>query len=210
MLSGTQPGFRKPGRSGQMVNCLRESFLYSEKRARDLLFDAIEQTLCLNRHEEPMILSRLTRRAAWAAQAVAQQTGYAFGNWDPASKAVLNAMLGAGVLLTPEGKAIRADVTAQATPVSGLKDGYRDLTEAYLVEFLIRKLGDVSTRDHKALAHALFRQFDPTISMEDLEDRVVLLLASLSDRIVLYQDGTYAVRGDTPSVFPLIAQQRVT
>jgi hypothetical protein len=210
MLSGTQPGLRKPGRSGQMVNCLRESFLYSEKRARDMLFDAIEQTLCLQRHEEPMILSRLTRRAAWAAQAAAQQSGYAFGNWDPASKAVLNSMLGAGVLLTSEGTSIPPDVTAQATPVAGLKDRYRDLTEAYLLEVLIAKLGDISTRDHKALAHALFRQFDPAISMEDLEDRVVLLLASLSHRIVLYQDGTYALRGDTPPEFSLVAQPRLT
>ena len=45
-------------------------------------------------------------------------------------------------------------------------------TEAYLIEFLIAKLGDISIRDHKALAHALFRQFDPSVSMEDLEDRV--------------------------------------
>ena len=63
-----------------------------------------------------------------------------------------------------------------------------------MIEFLIEKLGDVSTRDHKALAHALFRQFDPSISMEDFEDRVVILLATLADRLVLYDNGTYAVR----------------
>ena len=60
-----------------------------------------------------------------------------------------------------------------------------------LVEFLILTLGDVTTHDHTALAHALFRQFDPSVSMEDLEDRVVMLLARLADRIAIGADGSY-------------------
>jgi hypothetical protein len=178
-----------------MVHCLRESFVYSEKRARDLLFAAIDEAL-----EEstasgvPPILSRLTREAAERAREAARQTGFEFSNWEIAGRAVTHAMLGAGVLLAGNGAAVRPDITAQATCIAGLKKGFRDITEAYLVELLIRKLGDVSTRDHKAMAHALFRQFDARIPMADLEDRVAVLLAMLSGRVTLKEDGTYAIR----------------
>ncbi len=64
-----------------------------------------------------------------------------------------------------------------------------------MIEFLIAKLGNISIRDHRALAHALFRQFDPSVSMEDLEDRVVLLLATLAGRVCLRQDGVYSIVG---------------
>ncbi|MEO7142486.1 MAG: hypothetical protein ABI165_03185 [Bryobacteraceae bacterium] len=109
------------------------------------------------------------------------------------------AMLKAGVLLTYNGSPVPVGIAAQATPVVGLKEGYRDLTEGYLIEFLIRKLGDVTTRDHRSLAHALFRQFDPSISMDQFEDRVAVLMATLAARIVLNEVGAYAVRNEIQS-----------
>jgi len=178
-----------------MINCLRESFLYSEKRARDILFGAIEILLGTTR-ESPQILCRLTREAAIRANQNAQAVGYEFSNWDAAANAVIRAMLNAGVLLTYDGSPVPVGIAAQATTVVGLKEGYRDLTEGYLVEFLIRKLGDVTTRDHRAVAHALFRQFDPTISMDHFEDRVAMLTATLADRIVLNEVGAYTVRNE--------------
>jgi hypothetical protein len=178
-----------------MVHCLRESFVYCEKRARDLLFVAIEDVLneSIGRGSPP-ILSKLTRDASRRAREMARQTGFAFSNWEIASRALLRAMLGAGVLVTGNGAAVRPDITAQATCIAGLKKGFQDLTEAYLLELLIRKLGDVSTRDHRALAHALFRQFDLRVPMADLEDRVALLLAMLSGRVTVCENGVYAVR----------------
>jgi hypothetical protein len=86
-------------------------------------------------------------------------------------------------------------VEALATPAASLRDGYRDLTESFLLEFLIGRLGDVTVRDHTALAHALFRQFDRNVSMEDQEDRVAILLATLSHRIEL-RGQTYTLRGE--------------
>ena len=183
---------KRPIRSGQMVGCLRESMLYSEKRARDMLFTAVEQIL--SGRSAPPILSRLARESAAAARRAARRAGYEFTNWETASKAVINAMLHAGVLLTANATPVLPGLAAQATPIASLKENHRDRTEAYLLEFLIARLGDVSIRDHKALAHALFRQFDPSISMEDLEDRVVLLLATLAGRVSLREDGMYAVR----------------
>jgi hypothetical protein len=195
-MQSLQPATRagnaqRPTRSQQMVGCLRESMLYSEKRARDLLFDAIEQIL--SRRGASPTLSRLARESATVARLSAQRSGYEFSNWEPASKAVVNAMLHAGVLLSANATPILPGLAAQATPVAALDEKHRDRTEAFLLEFLIAKLHDISIRDHKALAHALFRQFDPSISMEDLEDRVVLLLATLAGRVSIGEDGTYAI-----------------
>ncbi|MFN2570903.1 MAG: hypothetical protein ABR537_04720 [Gemmatimonadales bacterium] len=170
-----------------MADCLRGQLLYSEKRPRDVLFRAVEQ-LVAERSADPMIVSRLTREAAARAREQADASGFAFRHWDTASKAVIKAMLCAGVLLTVEGSAIVPGITAQATTVAALKEHFRDITESFLLEMLITRLLDVTTRDHTALAHALFRQFDPAVPIEELEDRVVILVARLADRIELRGD----------------------
>ena len=176
-------------RSRQMADCLRTTLLYSEKRPRDALFRIIGQLIVeRGRIGQPMILSRLIREAARRARYRAQRVGFEFHHWDTTSRAVMNAMLYAGVLLGTDGIAIPPGITAQATPVGGLVDRYEDLTEAFLLETLVRRLGDVTTRDHRALAHALFRQFDRDVRLEDLEDRVVVLLAQLVDRVELHED----------------------
>ncbi len=185
----TSPRF---ARSGQMVNCLRQELLYSEKRARDLLFAAIAQ-LIGRLPEGSLIVARLTREAATRAREEAERAGYEFMNWDNAAKAVVKALLSSESLLDPGGQPILFSVSAHASPVGSLREDYQDRTEAFLLEFLLRRLGDVTVRDHTALAHALFRQFDRTIPMHDLEDRVVILLARIADRVALDGD-TYAVR----------------
>lgn len=193
---------QRPLRSGQMVQCLRESFMYSEKRARDILFGTIEK-LIETAGDSPFILCRLTRELASRAHQDAEAAGFEFSNWDAAANAVVHAMLNAGVLLMHDGSPVPVGIAAQATMIVALKEDYRDLTEAYLLEFLIRKLGDVTTRDHRAVAHALFRQFDPSISMDDFEDRVAVLMATLADRVALNEAGAYAVRNEVPSSRPL-------
>ena len=142
---------------------------------------------------DPKILTRLTRDAAARARQQAEASGFEFGHWETASKAVVKAMLCAGVLLTSAGEPIPPGITAQATPVAALKDRYQDITEAFLLQVLIDRLGDVTTRDHTALAHALFRQFDRGVPLEDLEDRVVILLAQLAGDVEL-ADEVYSVR----------------
>jgi len=175
-----------------MVACLRGELLYSEKRPRDRLFDAIE-ALVGNSPGLPIL--RLTREAAAAARAASEQSGFGFGNWDVTSRAVVNAMLHAEVLLDRAGRPIPPGIAAQAAPVHGLAPENRDVTEAFLLEFLIRRMGDVTVRDHTALAHALFRQFDKQVSRDEMEDRVVLLLARLADRLELSQERYLPVGG---------------
>jgi hypothetical protein len=187
-------------RSRQMCDCLRKELLYSEKRPRDYLFRAIEQIVSERSSygSDPQILSRLTREAAVRARRQAEGAGLEFGHWETAAKAVVKAMLGAGVLRTSSGDQIQPGITAQATPVAGLKDRYQDITEAYLLLVLIERLGDITTRDHTALAHALFRQFDRGVPLEDLEDRVVILLAQLADEVELVND-VYSLRPREPA-----------
>ena len=185
---------RRFSRSRQMLDCMRRELLYSEKRPRDFIFAAIDELL----HEpgrDPTILSRLRRDATACARRRAAAAGVEFGNWDAAGNAVVRAMLGAGAFLTPCGEVIRPGVEALATAVGSAREGFRDLTESFLLEFLIDRLGDVTQRDHTALAHALFRQFDPNVSMADQEDRVAILLARRSNRIEL-RGQHYALRGE--------------
>jgi len=170
-----------------MADCLRKELLYSEKRPRDTVFVAIEELLAeQERTGEHRILSRLTREAAARAERAA--AGTAAVRWDITSRTVVKAMVGAEVLLTPDGRPIRSGITAQATPVAVVRDQFQDLTEAFLLETLIQRMNDVTTRDHRALAHVLFRQFDRGVPLADLEDRVVVLLARLADRVELRGD----------------------
>jgi len=169
-----------------MANCLRQERLYSEKRPRDAMFRTIEALIAEQQQTgEHRIVSRLTREAAECAERVVGDAGV---RWDITSRTVVNAMIGAEVLLTPDGRPIRSDITAQATPVAVVRDEFEDLTEAFLLETLIQRLNDVTTRDHRALAHVLFRQFDRSVPLADLEDRVVMLLARLADRAELQGD----------------------
>ena len=182
-------------RSREMAACLRSELLYSEKRARDTLFLVIEEILAdQERSGEQRIVSQVAREAAARAQAQ-MPPGADPVRWDVASKTVIKAMIGAGALLRPDGRPVPAGITAQATPVAGLRNGFRDLTEAFLLEVLIERLGDVSVRDHRALAHVLFRQFDREIPVGDLEDRVVVLLARLAGRVELQGDRYVARAG---------------
>jgi hypothetical protein len=171
-------------RSSQMVHCLRSEHLYSEKRARDLLFTAIEGVLS-DRSDTALIVARLTREATSRARLDAEHGGFDFSNWTMAGRAVTNALLSSGSLLNPDGCPIAPGVAANAAVLGRLRADFRDHSEAYLLEFLLRRLGDVTLRDHTALAHALFRQFDPSIPMHDFEDRVAILAARLAGRIGL-------------------------
>jgi len=186
------PGRREYARSVQMSAILREAFLYSEKRARDCVFQAAENALA-NLEIAPTLAS-LIRLALEGARVHAKSIQYDLLNSETVTRAVFNAMLQAGVLLGTDRQPIPVDLRAYASPVSSLAPDFRNETESFLLEFLVAALGDVRTRDHLSLAHVLFRQFDPAVPMADLEDRLVMLFARLSDRIELSPSGTYVIR----------------
>jgi hypothetical protein len=179
-------------RSAQMASALRTAFLYSEKRARDCVFAATESVL-MTASPAPT-LAMLIRSTLQAARDHARLIQYDLLNSETVTRAVFNAMLRAEVLLALDGSSIRVDLRAYATRVRSLAPDFRTQTEAFLLEFLIGTLGDVGTRDHLALAHVLFRQFDPNVPMTDLEERLVTLLAAMEDRIDLSHSGLYRLR----------------
>jgi len=172
-----------------MIDCLRSDFLYTEKRARDILFREIESLL--RKSPDPISVSRLIRSAAARACRRGAGLGVASANWNIASRATVHAMLAAGVLLRPDGSPISRNSAACSAPAAALRPGFHDATEACLLEYLVRKLGDVTPRDHTALAHVLFRQFDDSVPREQLEERVTMLLSAISHRVMLTPSGTY-------------------
>jgi hypothetical protein len=179
-------------RSAQMAAALRGAFLYSEKRARDCVFIATETALA-NMEKAPTLAS-LIRSTLHAARAHAKKIQFELLNSETVTRAVFNAMLQADVLLGLDGQSIRVDLRAHAACVGSLSPDFRDETESFLLEFVIGAVADIRPRDHLSLAHVLFRQFDPNIPMADLEDRLALLLAGLSDRIELSPTGIYVAR----------------
>ena len=180
-------------RTAQMIERLRRESLYTEKRVRDRLFDALETAL--TKSPTPPLLSRLVRDAANQARREGNRDAFALSNskWEIAARAVGNSILGARAFLTEDGVTLEPGVRAHATPVGALKPDFRDRSEAFLLEFLIARFGNIGTRDHVALAHTLFRQFDARVPVAALEDRIRTLLASLDGRITLREDGIYAL-----------------
>jgi len=185
------PGADRFSRATRMIERLRRESLYTEKRVRDRLFAAMESALANS--PTPPLLSRLVRDAANQARREARRDAFAFSYWEVAARAVSNAMLGARAFLMENGLPLEPGARAQATTVGALQPAFRDLTEAFLIEFLIARLGDIGIRDHGALAHALFRQFDARITLAALEHRVATLLVSLHSRITLREDGVYTL-----------------
>ncbi len=190
-LDTVQPPQRRFARSGRMIECLRSEWLYSEKPSRDVLFSVIRH---LVRDHPPMMVAQLSREAAGRGRDVAARAGRTFDNAEAVTRAVVKTLLMSGALRSPDGDAIPFDVAAQAAVVGKLTDDFEDRAEAFLLEFVIGRLGDVTPGDHRALAHALFRQFNARVSIDELEDRVAVLLARLRDRIALAGDA-YEVAG---------------
>jgi hypothetical protein len=165
-----------------MVECLRGKFLYCEKRARDFIFDAVEEIIKRARGRR-LRLHRLRRFSTDLARKNALARGYGFLNWEIGTKTTLHAMLRAGALQTHPNHSVSPHFRVETLEITGLLPDFRDRTESFLLGFIIQELGDVTTRDHTALAHALFRQFDPSVSREDMEDRVTFLLARLAGTV---------------------------
>ena len=116
----------RSSRSGRMIHCLRESLLYSEKRPRDMLFEVIEGALeSKGADETPLTVCRLTRVMADRVRLSAARSGFDFSNWHIASRAVMNAMIHAGVLLTDDDVGDPAGVAAQAARILRVKRGYK-------------------------------------------------------------------------------------
>jgi len=80
------------------------------------------------------------------------------------------------------------------TEVSEISEGVMDDAEAYMIEYIIRDLGNVTEFEHVPMAHAVLREFDSAIDRGAQKDRVALLIAKIADRVTLDELGVYVHR----------------
>src|SRR3954464_10161961 len=93
-------------RSREMTDCLRKELLYSEKRPRDTMFRTIEELLAEQESTgQHGVRGSPPREAAARAQSDPAASAAAV-RWDVTSRTVIKAMIGAEVLLTPDGRPI--------------------------------------------------------------------------------------------------------
>jgi hypothetical protein len=179
-------------RSAQFRKRLTDLGIFCEKRERDLLMEATEQLL----KAAPMTISRLRRELPKTAKEIADQRGLCTGtDFRRIVNFFLKLLLVSGTL-TCDGGIVKRDAGAEAASATGLVKNAIDAVETYLLEQILKK-SDVKDREHWQLAMAIFREFDPSISMDDKLDRIASLISNLSQRVILTEDGTYEYTGNT-------------
>jgi hypothetical protein len=179
-------------RTDQMIHCLKQRRIYSPKTIRDYVFvalrEATKQSLLM-----PLSASQLNRQVCSNAETQAKAAGVAYDYWYAASDALLEMMLGAGVLLDEKSQPIRPGLQARGTKVHNVAPDFEDRCEMFLIQHLVKGLGDVSQHDRTALAHALFKVDPKQKSIFDMQDRVDELLVKLQDRVCERDDGIFVL-----------------
>jgi hypothetical protein len=181
-------------RTVQMQACLKKRFVYSPKLIRDYIFAALPADGGDDLSQHPMTVSQLVREASGKAEqaAAADKVDYKF--WPVAANSVLENLLAAGVLLDEKKDTIKPGPAARGTKVHGLKPDFVDACEAYLLEYLVQNLGDITwPRDRTAIAHALFKVGPSRKEVYELQERVDYLLVRLRDRVVEKEGGLLVV-----------------
>jgi hypothetical protein len=139
----------------------------------------------------PLSASQLVRQVCSAAEQQAKADGVSFKFWYAASDASFEMLLHAGVLLDEHGKPIPPGIGSRGTKVHSIAPNFEDRCEMFLLEFLIKTLGNVTSHDRTALAHALFKVAPDKKSIFDMQDRVDELLVMLQGRISENKDGVF-------------------
>ncbi|SRR6266404_4807861 len=179
-------------RTSEMINTLKHRRIYSGKQIRDYVFRALRSAT-----EQPNLIplsaSQLVRQVCSSAEGQAKSDGVSFEYWYAASDASFEMMLHAGILLDEHGKPIPPGIGSRGTKVCSIAPDFEDRCEMFLLEYLIKTLGNVTSHDRTALAHALFKVAPDKKSIYDMQDRVDELLVKLQDRISESDDGTFVV-----------------
>lgn len=174
-------------RSADFRNRLTALGIFCEKRERDVLMDALIELLKTG----PQPISRLRRELPKRATELAQlRSVCSVTDFGRIVNFFIKLLLLSGALKNTAGDTILRNVGADASHVATLEEGAIDLIETYLLEQILKR-SDVKDREHWQLALALFREFDQSVPLDDKLDRIAVLIAKLSDRIGLTDDGTY-------------------
>lgn len=171
----------EPRRCTLMEMKLRERGIGSPVVPRKYLFDAVE--LIFAEITEPITSSQLIVLARKKAKDSANNAGYNRSqNWEAIGDCFLRMMLSAKVLIKPDGTPILNGIGAYSKPVVKVLPDFRDLCEAFLLEHIIHKIGDIALNDVFALGLALYQKGgdDPT-PKEEIIERTDILLQLLFD-----------------------------
>jgi hypothetical protein len=173
-------------RSAEFRKRLTDLGIFCEKRERDILFEALTRVLLQSAHP----ISRLRRELPKVAAEVAQERGVSCTEFKRIVNFFLKLFLMSEVLVGKNGEVIRRNVGAEAATVASLKDSALDRAEEYMIEQILKK-SDVKDREHWQLAHAIFRQFDQSVEIDGMLDRIATLISALGKHFILADDGTY-------------------
>jgi hypothetical protein len=176
-------------RTQEFVDCWKRRYIYCPKPIRDLLFQAIEDIL----GEEPqgLTVAKLTSTARQRAEKQCETFTY----WQAATGGLANALVASQVLLTADRAPVPLGVECWGSQVALVSENFRDRCEAFMLYFVIKTLKNVNFyRDRIHLAHALLKEGPSGKSVDELMDRVSILMSSLGGRIEIGEDGLLSVR----------------
>ena len=176
-------------RSRQMRASVQKARLFTEKPTRDLLFKTVKPIVSRQRLQ----LSALRRTLAEESFAASGYSDSDKLKWDAQVYFFCRLLVFSGSLQGAAG-ALSHGAAADGTEVHEISPTVEDDAEAYLIEYIIRDLGNVTEFEHCPLAHAILRQFDSAAEMGALKDRVAFLISRIADRVSLDESGTYIHR----------------
>lgn len=113
--------------------------------------------------------------------------------WDAQVYFFCRLLVLSGTLRGPAG-VLTYGAGTDGTEVSEISESVMDDAEAYIIEYIIRDLGNVTEFEHVPMAHAVLREFDSAIDLGAQKDRVALLIAEIADRVTLDESGVYVHR----------------
>ena len=181
-LAGVPAFLDKRRRTREIVDCLKARYIYSPKDIRDLFLAALSD-IAPSLTSQPLRVGELSRRALKRATELASAESITYQFWLPATDAIFQMFLAAGVLIGVDGRPLKPGIHSRAESVSLVDNDVRDKCEKFLLKYVIAKLGNVTQRDRTALAHALFKVSPKKKQLFDLLERVDELLSSLRNEV---------------------------
>ncbi len=176
-------------RTQEFVDCWKRRHIYCPKPIRDLLFQAVQEIL--DEETQGITVAKLTSKARQRAENICTNFTY----WQSATEGLANALVASQVLLTAEKVPVPIGIECWGSHVASLADNFRDRCEAFMVYFAVKALKNVNFyRDRIHLAHALLKEGPSGRSIDELMERVSLLVSSLGGKIEISEDGMLSVR----------------
>jgi hypothetical protein len=187
---------KRQNRATKFEAALSKSRIGAIPETRELLFDAVEGIVS-DLDGELVLVTELFSRAVKRAQEKAAEAGYTSEkNWPTAERCIRRLMLWAGVLIGEEEEPIADKIGSNSRRLVKLAPDFRRKCEAYLMEHIIEKLGDIKYDDDPYyLGLTLFRRGkERAVAPEELKDKADVILVYLEENGRIEMDTDRVVR----------------